>query len=170
VRPLILFFFLVHPYIYIWVIYLRSILNFSALEVSYLEIFELFCDVVRKMDKSWMKLPRTSREYIRGVMAFVKFVREHENRKWLIVCPCKKYLLGKSWSCGVEFAHLTPGAGIIEGYIEWIMHGESLVPPVDNETIYEAPRTLQVDSIQLHGGPVGCKICLLTFLRCTMFV
>jgi hypothetical protein len=93
-------------------------LNFSALEVSYLEIFGLLCDVVRKMDKSWMKLQRSSREYICGVMAFVKFAREHENRKLVIVCPCKKCLLGKSWSCEVVFAHLTSSAGIIEGYAE----------------------------------------------------
>jgi len=92
-------------------------LNFSDLEVSYLEIFGLLCDVVRKMDKSWMKLPQSSREYIRGVMAFVKFTREHENKKWVIVCPCKKCLLGKSWSSEVVFAHLTLGARIIEGYI-----------------------------------------------------
>jgi hypothetical protein len=90
-------------------------------------------------------------------MAFVKFAREHENRKWVIVCHCKKCLLGKSWSCEVVFAHLTSGAGIIEGYTEWIMHGESLVPLVDNETIYEAPRTLQVDSIPLHGGSSGMQ-------------
>jgi hypothetical protein len=90
--------------------------------------------------------------------------------KWDIVCPCKKCLLGKSWSSEVVFANLTLGAGIIEGYIEWIMHGESLVPSFDNKAISEAPRTVQVDSIPLHGGPVGCKTCLTTFLRCTMFV
>jgi hypothetical protein len=53
------------------------------------------------------------------------------------------------------------------------MHGESLVPSVDNEAIYEAPRMVQVDSIpHFHymGGPVGCKTCLMTFSRCTMFV
>jgi hypothetical protein len=87
----------------------------------------------------------------------VKFVREHENRKGVIVCPCKKCLLGKSWSCEVVFAHLTSGAEIIEGYTEWIMHGESFVPPVDNKKIYEAPRTLQVDSIPLHGGSSGVQ-------------
>jgi len=65
--------------------------------------------------------------------------------------------LGKSWSSEVVFAHLTSGARIIEGYTEWIMHGESLVPPVDNETIYEAPRTLHVDSIPLHGGSSGMQ-------------
>jgi hypothetical protein len=113
--------------------------------------------VVRKMDKSWMKLPRSSREYIRGVMEFVKFAREHESRKGVIVCPCKKCLLGKSWSSKVVFSHLTSGAGIIEGYTEWIMHGESLVPHVQSETIHEAPRRLQVDSIPLHGGSSGMQ-------------
>jgi len=105
-----------------------------------------------------MKLSRSSREYIRGVMAFVKFAHEHSKRKLIIMCPCKKCLLGKSWSSEVVFAHLTSGAGIIEGYTKWIMHGELLVPLVDNEAIYEAPRTVQVDSIPLHGGkPVGLK-------------
>jgi hypothetical protein len=113
--------------------------------------------VVRKMDKSWMKLPRSSREYIRGVMEFVKFAREHESRKDVIVCPCKKCLLGKSWSSEVVFTHLTSGTGIIEGYTEWIMHGESLVPPVQSETIHEAPRRLQVDGIPLHGGSSGMQ-------------
>jgi hypothetical protein len=104
-----------------------------------------------------MQLPRSSREYIRGVIAFVKFAREHSNRKWVIVCPCKKCLLGKSWSSEVVFAHLTSGARIIEGYTEWIMHGESLVPFVDNKTTYEALRTVQVDSIPLHGGSSGMQ-------------
>jgi hypothetical protein len=114
-------------------------------------------DVVRKMDKSWMKLPCSSREYIRGVMVFVKFACEHESRKWVIVCPCKKCLLGKSWSCEVVFAHLTSGTGIIEGYTERIMHGELPVPPVHNETTHEAPRTLQVDSIPLNGWSSGMQ-------------
>jgi hypothetical protein len=90
-------------------------------------------------------------------MAFVKFVREHSNRKWVIVCPCKKCLLGKSWSSEIVFSHLTSGAAIIEGYIKWIMHRESLVPPIDNKAIYEAPRTVQVDSIPLHGSSSGMQ-------------
>jgi hypothetical protein len=65
--------------------------------------------------------------------------------------------LGKSWSSEVVFAHLTSGVGIIEGYTEWIMHEESLVPSVDNKTTYEAPRTVQMDSIPLHGGSSGMQ-------------
>jgi hypothetical protein len=37
------------------------------------------------------------------------------------------------------------------------MHEESLVPPVDNETIYEAPKTVQVDSIPLHRSSSGMQ-------------
>lgn len=117
-----------------------------------------------------MKLSRSSREYIRGVMAFVKFAREHENRKGIIVCPCKKCLLGKSWSSEVVFAHLTSCTGIIEGYTEWIMHRKSFVPPVDNKTIYELPGRIKWIAFQYMGGPVGCKTCLMTFSQCTMFV
>jgi hypothetical protein len=83
---------------------------------------------------------------------FVKFAREHWKRKLVIVCPCKKCLLGKSWSSEVVFAHLMSSACIIEGYIKWIMHGELLVPPADNEAISEALRMVQMDSIPLHGG------------------
>jgi hypothetical protein len=52
------------------------------------------------------------------------------------VCPCKKCLLGKSWASEVVFAHLTSGAGICEGYTEWIMYGEPLVPLANNEAIF----------------------------------
>jgi len=69
-------------------------------------------------------------------MAFVKFAREHLNRKWVIVRPCKKCLLEKSWASEVVFAHLTSGAGICEGYTEWIMYGEPLVPLANNEAIF----------------------------------
>jgi hypothetical protein len=37
------------------------------------------------------------------------------------------------------------------------MHGESLVPPVDNEAISEVLRMVQVDSILLHGGSNGIQ-------------
>ena len=74
-----------------------------------------------------MRKSKSSREYIRGVMAFVKFASENSRRNGLIVCPCKKCCLGKTWSKEVVFTHLTSGAGIIEGYTEWIMHGESIL-------------------------------------------
>jgi hypothetical protein len=109
------------------------------------------------MDKSWMRKPKSSREYIRGVMAFVKFASENSRRKGFIVCPCKKCSLGKTWSNEVVFAHLTSGAGIIEGYTEWIMHGEPIVAPADREAISEAPSTVRVDSIPLHGGSSGMQ-------------
>ncbi|GLT54183.1 hypothetical protein SLA2020_274030 [Shorea laevis] len=82
------------------------------------------------MDKSWMRKPRSSREYIRGVMAFVKFASQHSRQKGHIVCPCKSCSLGKTLPNEVVFAHLTSGAGIIEGYTEWIMHGNQLSLPL----------------------------------------
>jgi hypothetical protein len=85
-------------------------------------------------------------------MVFVKFACEHLKKKMFIVCPCKKCSLGKTWSSEVVFAHLMSGAEIIEGYTEWIFHGEPLIPPADNEAIFEAPKTVRVDSILLHGG------------------
>jgi hypothetical protein len=70
------------------------------------------------MYKSWMKLPKSSRKHIHGVMAFVKFASQHSKRKWFIVCPCKKCSLSKTWSNEVVFAHLMSSAGVIEGYTE----------------------------------------------------
>jgi hypothetical protein len=37
------------------------------------------------------------------------------------------------------------------------MHGEPLVHYVDNEAISEAPSTVRVDSIPLHGGSSGMQ-------------
>jgi len=65
--------------------------------------------------------------------------------------------LGKTWSNEVVFAYLTLGARIIEGYTEWIMHGEPLVPPADNKAIFEAPNMVRVDSIPLHDGSNGMQ-------------
>jgi len=41
--------------------------------------------------------------------------------------------------------------------IEWIMNGEPLVPPADNEEISEARMTVQVDSTPLHGESGGMQ-------------
>jgi hypothetical protein len=49
---------------------------------------------------------------------------------------------------------------IIEGYTEWIMHGEPIIAPVDREAISEAPSTVRVDSIPLHGGFNGMQYML----------
>ncbi|GLT53159.1 hypothetical protein SLA2020_264490 [Shorea laevis] len=95
------------------------------------------------MDKSWMRKLRSSREYICGVMAFVKFASQHSRKKGYIVCPCKRCSLGKTLSNEVVFAHLTSGVEIIEGYTEWIMHGEPLIAPVDSDAISEAPNGLR---------------------------
>jgi hypothetical protein len=94
-----------------------------------------------------MRKPRSSREYIRGVMAFVKFASQHSRKKGHIVCPCKSCSLGKTLPNEVVFTHLTSGAGIIQGYTEWIMHGEPVV----------APSTVHVDSIPLHGRSSGMQ-------------
>jgi hypothetical protein len=103
------------------------------------------------MDKSWMKKMKSTRGYIRGVMAFVKFASKHSKRKGFIVCPYKKCSMGKTWSNEVVFAHLTSGAGIIEGYAKGIMHGEPLVSPAKVSSM------VRVNSIPLHGGSCGMQ-------------
>jgi hypothetical protein len=90
-------------------------------------------------------------------MAFVKYASENSTKKGFIVCPCKKCSLGKTWSNEVVFAHLTLGAGIIESYIEWIMHGKPHVSPAACEAISEALNRVRVNSIPLHGRSGGMQ-------------
>jgi hypothetical protein len=73
-----------------------------------------------------MKMWRGSIEYMDGALAFVKFASENSTTKGYIVCPCKKCLLGRTLPLDVVYDHLTSGKGILEGYTEWIMHGETL--------------------------------------------
>ncbi|GLT72541.1 hypothetical protein SLA2020_444670 [Shorea laevis] len=75
----------------------------------------------------------------------------------MVHCVPLRVFLGQNWSNEVVFTHLTSGAGIIEGYTEWIMHGEPIVAPADREAISEAPSTGSVNSIPLHGGSSGMQ-------------
>jgi hypothetical protein len=77
--------------------------------------------------------------------------------KGSLCAPVRSVSLGKTWPSEIVFAHLMSGAEIIKGYILWIFHGEPLIPPVDNEAISEAPKTVRVDSILLHSGSSGMQ-------------
>lgn len=42
------------------------------------------------MDKSWMKLPRASATYIRGVYGFLNYAFSNGSQGNKVLCPCKK--------------------------------------------------------------------------------
>jgi hypothetical protein len=65
-----------------------------------------------------------------GVEEFMIFSATNSKTKGFIMCPCKKCCLGVTLREDVVFDHLTSRVGILEGYTEWVMHGEQINPSV----------------------------------------
>jgi hypothetical protein len=99
-----------------------------------------------------MKMWRGSIEYTDGALVFVKFASENSTRKWYIVCPCKKWSLGRTLWSDVVYDHLTSGAGILKGYTEWILYREPTVASMDRKATYEGPNMAHVDSMPVDCG------------------
>lgn len=78
------------------------------------------------MDKSWMGKFRGLREYINGVKEFVSFAVSNSKTKEFIVCPCKKCSLHKKLRPHEVFDHLIGVSGMLEGYTDWVCHGEKI--------------------------------------------
>ncbi|GLT67457.1 hypothetical protein SLA2020_397670 [Shorea laevis] len=132
------------------------------------------------MDKSWMKMWRGTVEYIRGVEAFLSFAVSNSTTKELIVCPCKKCRFRYKLHRDEVYDHLIGLNGIVEGYTDWIWHGEK----INNHDLHRGPmiegsssgpinksRTLDHegemmhdmlnDAFQMHNSSVddgGCEI------------
>ncbi|GLT54886.1 hypothetical protein SLA2020_280470 [Shorea laevis] len=87
------------------------------------------------MDKSWMKMWRGTVEYIRGVEAFLRFAISNSTTKDLIVCPCKKCRFRYKLHRDEVYDHLIGLNGIVEGYTDWIWHGEK----IDNHDLHRGP-------------------------------
>jgi hypothetical protein len=100
------------------------------------------------MDKSWMKKFRGSREYINinGVKEFVSFVLSNSKTKEFIVCPCKKCSLRKKLRPQEVYDHLTCGSGMLQGYSDWVCHGEKINASHNTEPIIEGSISAPVDS------------------------
>ncbi|XP_030940041.1 uncharacterized protein LOC115964965 [Quercus lobata] len=83
------------------------------------------------MDKSWMKKKRGYREYVEGVLSFVKFASLHA-RGGKILCPCTKCMNLNLVSPRVAQAHLWTN-GMLGSYTHWKFHGESAAAPTAPE-------------------------------------
>ncbi|CAL1371190.1 unnamed protein product [Linum trigynum] len=79
------------------------------------------------MDRSWMQVSnRLSREYIKGVDDFLDFASTNDNKKGVILCPCKKCNNVLHFTKEEVKAHLIMN-GIVKSYTRWYYHGESFV-------------------------------------------
>ncbi|WVZ63949.1 hypothetical protein U9M48_013539 [Paspalum notatum var. saurae] len=77
------------------------------------------------MDKGWMRAPRWSVEYDKGLSSFIEFAFTTSADKNRILCPCR--------SCGnnywLEAEHVRDhliSVGFMDGYTTWIHHGEGM--------------------------------------------
>jgi hypothetical protein len=104
------------------------------------------------MDKSWMRMKRASIEYMDGVKSFWRFAVANSRTPGFIVCPCKKCCLRKTLPQEVVYDHLLAGAGILEGYEDWVMHGESINTPVNVEPVHDASTVAPVQGCSIHEG------------------
>ncbi|GLT55491.1 hypothetical protein SLA2020_286080 [Shorea laevis] len=89
------------------------------------------------MDKSWMKKWRGSAEYVSGVEAFLSFAVSNSRTKERIVCPCKKCRLRYKLHRDEVYDHLIGLYGILDGYTDWIWHGEKINSDLQRYPIIE---------------------------------
>ena len=75
------------------------------------------------MDRSWMYQSRLSNEYLNGVIEFLNFAFGNASVNGKITCPCVKCGNGRWVTRNEEIDHLVYD-GFINGYTEWIAHGE----------------------------------------------
>ena len=64
----------------------------------------------------------------------------------------KKCCLRKTLPQEVVYDHLLAGAGILEGYEDWVMHGESINAPVNVEPVHDASTVAPVQGCSIHEG------------------
>jgi hypothetical protein len=100
------------------------------------------------MDKEWMKFPRESPEYMKGIFFFINFAYTKGKPEGLeIPCPCAQ-CHNASWKTGpVVFDHLV-GNGFEKGYDVWDRHGEGSSPmDLDNDMDYEDDEIDNIDEL-----------------------
>ena len=97
------------------------------------------------MDKSWMKKPRGSMEYIEGVLQFVEFASKHAS-DGKIFCPCTKCVNLSLVPPGAGHGHLW-SKGMLQSYTHWKWHGESAATP----TATECGSSHVQDSLEQYG-------------------
>ncbi|VFR03563.1 unnamed protein product [Cuscuta campestris] len=68
---------------------------------------------------------RTSAQYIAGIQAFLDFAFANAGNSKVIVCPCKRCVLGHNrWFNRDEVTHHLMFYGFLPNYTDWVHHGE----------------------------------------------
>jgi len=78
------------------------------------------------MDKSWIRMPRTTKEYLVGLNQFLEFAFKNGAIEDRIKCPCPQCCFGKWQTRAVVFDHLICKP-FPQNYVIWVMHGETTV-------------------------------------------
>ncbi|XP_069153102.1 uncharacterized protein [Solanum lycopersicum] len=78
------------------------------------------------MDKSWIRMPRTTKEYLVGLNQFLEFAFKNGAIEDRIKCPCPQCCFGKWQTREVVFDHLICKP-FPQNYVIWVMHGETSV-------------------------------------------
>ena len=77
------------------------------------------------MDKSWMKKPRHSKEYVQGINHFLKFASKVKTMDGMISCPCENCVNSTMLAVNTVRDHLV-SFGFCNDYECWFFHGEPL--------------------------------------------
>lgn len=103
------------------------------------------------MNKSWISDRKFSPSYIKGVKAFVHFVREHCNVNDPIHCPCAECNNRKHGHLAQVEDHIYI-YGMSRTYTKWIYHGEPLITETDAAVRHEIqnPDHMDIDEIAAH--------------------
>ena len=76
------------------------------------------------MDKSWIRKPRNTLEYVAGLNGFLDFAFEHNSGSNSIICPCDKCGFNK-WHTRDEVLDHLLCKPFPDGYTFWYRHGET---------------------------------------------
>jgi hypothetical protein len=120
------------------------------------------------MDKSWMTEHRTSKKYMDGVKSFVEFAAVNTKTPGFKLCPCKRCCFRKTLRQQVVHDHLTSGAGILQGYTDWYMHGENISTPIHWEQSQAIVCHLLMRCQHMKGQQLECMPCCMMSSLCTI--
>ncbi|CAI0420151.1 unnamed protein product [Linum tenue] len=95
------------------------------------------------MDKSWIRIPRNTPEYVQGLNKFLDFAFERNSGIDHILCPCRKCGFKKLKIRDEVFADLLRSPFPIE-YTVWYGHGESRSG--------ESAQSLPILGEEVHGN------------------
>ncbi|XP_057437004.1 uncharacterized protein LOC130729311 isoform X2 [Lotus japonicus] len=97
------------------------------------------------IDKSWIKKPRNTLEYLAGLNSFLDFAFEHNSGSNTIICPCDKCGF-KKWHIRDEVLDHLLCKPFPNGYTFWHRHGETRqrefvlrTPSIEESTRNEDP-------------------------------